>query len=233
MNLFYVRPDQVSEHRFQLGPEEARHAGKVMRFSVGDTIFATDGTGQLLTGKVLSISKKALQAELVSVEQKPAPSPRITLALGMIKTRQRLEFAVEKSVELGAARIILFESAHTERTRVRVDRLEGIAHSAMKQSLRCHLPRIEAEITLSRLLEREEDTPMLLAHEKAENAHQTLPKTLTAAQEVLLLVGPEGGFHEDEVAMAQSHGAELFSLGSYRLRAETAAMAMLSSFLTS
>jgi len=147
--------------------------------------------------------------------------------MGMIKKRQRLEFAVEKLVELGASEIILFESQRTERSNIRIDRLEDKAISAMKQSLRAWLPDIKVYHSFEEVLEQHGTHPSYIAHVKvkAENSFTSITKERNS---MLMMVGPEGGFSESEIDLASNYGVEQVSLGPYRLRTETAAIHMVS-----
>ncbi|SMO75676.1 RsmE family RNA methyltransferase [Gracilimonas mengyeensis] len=232
MNVFYVEPKRVAGPQFELSGQEARHAIKVLRLREGDEIFATDGQGTRYTGTVQSTGKDSVVAHITQKEEKPAPDPELVLAMGIIKKRDRLEFAVEKAVELGASKIVLFNSDHTVKTNVRMDRVENIIQSAMKQSMRYWLPEVQLLDSVDEVLDEFENYTVLMAHEKVDAEHQTFDteQDILKGQKFLLLVGPEGGFSDREVELAENKGAELVSLGEYRLRAETAAVAFLARF---
>jgi 16S rRNA (uracil1498-N3)-methyltransferase len=145
----------------------------------------------------------------------------------MIKSRERLEWLVEKSVELGVSKLILMQTERSERSHVREDRLRAIQVSAMKQCLTSWLPELVTGVPFEAVLDEGKlsHQPMYIAHEKAASESKML-RTETAATP-LLLVGPEGGFSDREVQLAVDAGAKMVSLGPRRLRAETAALAML------
>jgi 16S rRNA (uracil1498-N3)-methyltransferase len=148
MNLFYTSSIRKSadQEEFSLEGKEAIHAGKVLRVSEGDTLYATDGKGMIYKGIVSSITRRNIHARVTGKTFRKKPVPDVTIAIGNIKKRDRLEFAVEKAVELGVAGIIIFQAGYSEKKRVRLDRLETAALSAMKQSLRAWLPAVsEAE----------------------------------------------------------------------------------------
>lgn len=208
--------------------EEAHHAIHVLRYKEGDAITVVDGKGRWFDGQIISCSKKEVAIEVSETRQliDGVTLKQRVLALGLIKNRQRLEFAIEKSVELGATEIVLFQSQNSERERVRIDRLELIARSAMKQSLHAWLPEIRFMPSVSDLIDEYGAFHMLLAHEK----HDSFPNVNTdwlSDDRLMVLIGPEGGFADEEVEELTNAGAELVSLGNYRLRAETAAIAFL------
>lgn len=226
MNIFYTKTEQVFGDIIELAGQEARHASKVMRYREGDRIDIVDGEGVWYECEVEYIVKDSLKARIQNQRTIPAPSPRIVAALGLIKKRDRLEFAVEKAVELGAKEIVLFKSRHTVKQNVRMDRLEAAALSAMKQSLRAWLPEVKLFDTIEQVLQEYSDSSILLAHKTKD---EVVPLSdIQNGKKLLILVGPEGGFSKWELDLAQEHGAKMISLGAYRLRAETALLAFLS-----
>lgn len=230
MNIFYTPPAQIHNGFAELTGQEAKHAGKVMRVREGDQLTVVDGEGGWYEGIIRRITNKTIQLEIESEKKVPAPKPELILGLGIIKKRDRLEFAVEKAVELGARYICLFRSDHTIKQNVRMDRLEAIALSAMKQSLRAWLPEISVLTSLEELLERYEDAVFLAAHEKVDQSEANFDLKTISKDKALLLVGPEGGFSANEIEIIQAKEGKLVSLGSHRLRAETAAVVFLSRF---
>lgn len=232
MNIFYAPPSQINNGFAELLDQEAAHASKVMRAREGDKLTVVDGEGGWYEGLIRRITKKSLQVEITTKRQISDPAPHLILGMGIIKKRDRLEFAVEKAVELGASQIALFRSDHTIKENVRMDRLESIAISAMKQSLRAWLPEITLYHSFEAMLEAVPDASFLAAHEKVDDkAHQIDSQNTSDEERLLLLVGPEGGFSTDEIDTLHEKDAQLVSLGANRLRTETAAVAFLSQFL--
>lgn len=232
MNLFYAPPGRISGRRIRLDESEARHAARVLRYREGDAIRLTDGEGTLYKGKVSRVDRNEVDVEWTEREEVPPPRPARVLGMGIIKKRDRLEFAVEKAVELGASGIALFRSRHSEKENVRMDRLESAALSAMKQSLRAWLPAVELYDSPEEVMEAHgEKGAVILAH--GEGDHPFEPSGYGGLEKLLLMVGPEGGFSDEEVGRARQNGAGVVSLGSYRLRTETAAIVMLSGLLRS
>ena len=232
MNIFYAPPSQINNGFAELLDQEAIHASKVMRAQEGDKLTIVDGEGGRYKGVVRRITKKSVQVEIEDEQHRSRPKPHFILAMGIIKKRDRLEFAVEKAIELGAAQICLFRSEHTIKENVRMDRLESLAISAMKQSLQAHLSTVEIYHSLEMMLDSIRADKILVAHEKVGGDKGNINyESVSNAEKTLLLVGPEGGFSETEIRDLTDKGGQLVSLGPNRLRAETAAVAFMSQFL--
>lgn len=230
MNIFYAPPGQVHDSHIELSGREAKHATKVLRYREGDPIQIVDGVGGWFECTIAQKAGSILKAEIQQRKKIPPPERDLILGMGIIKKRDRLEFAIEKSVELGVKEIVLFRSRHTIKENIRMDRLEMTALSAMKQSLRAYLPEINLLDSLKAVLDAYSAHQPLVAHEKSE-AKSGVTAEQREKEKALLLVGPEGGFSEEEIQMAMDKGGEVVSLGSYRLRAETAAVVFLSQFI--
>lgn len=226
-NIFYAEPSNITGKRLELTGQEARHASKVLRLQVGDELFASEGLGNIYTTQIISITKNKVIAEILETQKEPQPSSKKVIAFGAIKKRDRLEFAVEKAVELNAWEICIFHADHSERSRINQDRLQVIAQSAFKQCKRAWLPKIVYLDSMDEVLLRYHDYHSIFAH-----MHQkpVQPKPLSKPEN-LLLIGPEGGFSDREVKLAKAENAEFVSLGKTRLRAETAVAALLSQYL--
>ncbi len=232
MNIFYTPPSQINNGFIELLDQEAKHASKVMRAREGDTLTVVDGEGSRYQGIVRRITKKLVQLEIVDQQKILRTKPELILGMGIIKKRDRLEFAVEKAIELGASRICLFRSAHTIKENVRMDRLESIAISAMKQSLQNYLCSVDLFYSLDEMLNAVTADSILVAHEKVTKDEGRINfSEVDESDKTLLLVGPEGGFSSKEIDLFIDRGAKIVSLGKNRLRAETAAVAFLSQFL--
>ncbi|WP_372903315.1 RsmE family RNA methyltransferase [Rhodohalobacter sp.] len=221
MNLFYTTPDLVTPKQLRLKDQEAKHATRVLRIRTGDQIFVTDGNGKLFNCSVSEIHKNDVACEILDVTFEEKKSPYIALVIGLIKKRDRLEFAVEKSVELGADEIVVFRGDHSEKGNVRLDRLEAKVLSAMKQSLRLFLPKLSFAENLSSAIDaREKSTSLIYADETLDD----VLSTKSDQDRLMLVVGPEGGFSESERNLLKIGGGVSYSLGDKRLRTETAAV---------
>jgi len=231
MNIFYAPPSQINNGFIELLDQEANHASRVLRAREGDSLTVVDGRGGRYQGTIRRITKKSMQVEIENNDQEPVPSPRLVLGIGIIKKRDRLEFAVEKAVELGVAEIRLFRSDHSIKENVRMDRLQAIAISAMKQSLRAWLPEISLDHSVEEVLDCSGSARIFAAHEEVDAVKENGVQEQDSNGAKLLMVGPEGGFSDREVQLFKQREAQLVSLGSNRLRTETAAVAFLSQFI--
>jgi 16S rRNA (uracil1498-N3)-methyltransferase len=225
LNVFYAPPQQIQGEVVCLTDQEAHHALHVLRIKTGQTLWVTDGMGHRYETRVERVDKSNAWLQIHSrIETPPRALP--ILAVGMIKQRDRLEWMVEKSVELGVSRLILMHTHHSERTSVREDRIRQIQISAMKQCLSNWLPALEVGLSFEDLLDRYPDHQRLIAHEKATQVISA--EQVGALSEVVLCIGPEGGFSDREIELAEIRKAQTWWLGPHRLRAETAAIAALS-----
>lgn len=220
---FYAPPEAFDGRRVVLPEAEARHATKVLRLRAGAEIAVVDGWGGWHRVRLVHTEVGKAVGEVVETEMQPAPPP-LRLALALLKSDDRFEFAVEKAVEIGATEIVPLRTARVEAgAKVRHERVEGVVVAAMKQSLRAHRPRVHAPIDIAAVL----GPHTVVLHEGAPLA-DTLAATFEAALATggapTLVVGPEGGFTDAELAAARVAGAHVASLGAARLRAETAAV---------
>lgn len=229
MNLFYVLPSEIHQNKIMMKGSEASHITRVMRYRVGDTVYLTDGRGHLYNCEIEAAGKNQLTARIVSSKKEELVLPRVILCMGMIKKRDRLEFAIEKAVELGADQLIFFVGDNSERSKAREDRLQGIALSAMKQSKRLYLPEISVKPSLKAVLDlAEPDIKIFVADE--ERTEESPIERFTGVDNFMLIVGPEGGFSKRERNYLQDLSTATYSLGNKRLRAETAAIVMVDRF---
>ncbi|TVR14168.1 MAG: 16S rRNA (uracil(1498)-N(3))-methyltransferase [Balneolaceae bacterium] len=229
MNLFYASPSDILENSVTIHGQEAKHISKVLRFGEGDTIQITDGAGTLYNCIIERVHKERLTAIIERSEKEMRKLPHVTLCLGIIKKRDRLEFAVEKSVELGADAILLFSADNSEREKVRLDRVEGIVLSAMKQSKGLWLPEVYLANSLKDVVQKAgDDTTIVTADEQLNMTID--PEKIPDSRKYFLIVGPEGGFSKRERDFLNSMQSTRYSLGERRLRAETAAIVMVDRF---
>lgn len=229
MQLFYSPQEYwQNDQSVEIHGQEAKHITKVLRHNIGDTIFVADGNGAQFKGEIVEARKEFVRLNLTQGERIQPAKIRKVLALGTIKKRDRLEFAIEKAVELDASEICLFDADHSERSRLNEDRLQTLIISAFKQSNRAFMPSLTILGSLDEVYKNYKGYTFLMAHERTPTTEQ--PKALQADNNVLL-VGPEGGFSQREIELQTNCEQGAFvSLGSHRLRAETAVAAFLSHY---
>ena len=232
MYLFYC-PD--IEKQQTLSEEESAHCVRVLRYSVGDEILITDGKGTTYTARITNPHPKHCDFEILSREkQEPHHHFHLHIAIAPTKNIERMEWAIEKCVEIGVDEITPLLCRFSERKQLRTDRLEKIILSAAKQSLTPYLPVLH-ELTpydeFIQLTQRELSSPLrgdgrgvlqkFIAH-CYKDEKRLLKDEIERGRDVLVLIGPEGDFSEQEVADALSLGFIPVSLGNSRLRTETA-----------
>lgn len=227
MNLFYTGPSRIFGKKLILGQEETRHAIRVLRHKKGDLISVTDGKGSLYEAVIIDINQQGVTAKIKSEKYFKPDDPKLTLAIGLIKKRDRLEFAIEKCVELGISNILLYRGDHSEKTGIRADRIESIILRAMKQSLRFYLPETTIENSLTDVLQSQKFDRIIFADETTGSSEIAKPDQ---NGHYLLVIGAEGGYSKNERKLLNTHNADKISLGSHRLRTETAAIVITAKF---
>lgn len=227
MNLFYTKPELINDNQLIIEGQEAIHVSKVLRMAAGDSVHVTDGNGSLYTGTIREIRSKNVLVSISNKKTEKPPFPEVTIAMGIIKKRDRLEFAAEKATELGASRIVFFKGDHSEKTKVRIDRLHAAVLSAMKQSFRFYLPDVDVINSFDELIESVGSDCLLVVADQKSNSD-----TLSADNysKVTCVVGPEGGLSMRENDIWEKVDAKTVQLGVKRLRAETAAVIMADRF---
>ena len=223
MHRFYC-PDIADT--LTLGEEDSKHCVKVLRMAEGDTIEVVDGNGTLYTCRIAMAHPKRCAVEVVdSVKQLPHWGCRITLAIAPTKNLDRIEWLVEKCVEMGIDRIIPLRCHNSERTVLKTERLKKIMVSAMKQSLKATLPQLDEMTPIELVIGQAGSGIRCIAYCDAllpREERLSLATAYKPGQDVTVLIGPEGDFSPEEVAMAREAGFVPVTLGESRLRTETA-----------
>lgn len=228
--LFYCSKEQIEQNTASLQGQEAIHCSSVLRYKVGDVIHFTDAQSNLYSGEISLIKKGEVQILIQSkqelIDQEISNYP--ILVCGILKNKDRMEWIIEKSVELGVKEIILVKTERSERSKVRLDRLELVALSAMKQSKRVTLPKISIYDDLIPVLnELILQHSVFVAHEQMDKKTPLLKENLS--QSPVFVVGPEGGFSDEEIQqISRIKSIQIINLGEWRLRAETACIQLLS-----
>ncbi|MEM1408959.1 MAG: 16S rRNA (uracil(1498)-N(3))-methyltransferase [Bacteroidota bacterium] len=219
MLLFY-QPDLVHGATY-LDREESRHCVKVLRKRQNDLIHITDGQGYLYSGIITKDDPVRCEFKIDKKKEEERRDFSVHIAIAPTKNTDRLEWFIEKATEIGVDEITLLKTTNCERTVVKIERLEKKAVAAMKQSLKCRLPKIND-------ISAFEDTVKLNADFKSI-AYVDTSNSVMLSHNIgkgvnYILIGPEGDFTETEVGLAQKSGWSKVSLGQSRLRTETAGL---------
>lgn len=209
---------------------EAHHAAVVRRVRVGEEVTLGDGRGAWLTGQVVSAQPKEVVVELTAVANVPAGTPRLVLVQALAKG-DRDELAVQAATELGIDDIIPWQAARSvsrwdsAKAAKGVARWQSIVREAAKQAHRAWVPAVSAPLTTAQLAARATASRMLVLEPTASIALTDV--AVDDAEEIVLVVGPEGGVAPEELAALSAAGATLVRLGDTVLRTSTAGPAAI------
>ena len=221
MQLFYC--PQILRKDYFLLDEEARHCYKVLRKRAGEVIQITDGQGTFYDGKLTSLSSQKCEFEIINAKSVKKPSFNIHIAIAPTKNIDRTEWFVEKSVEVGIDEISFLQTSYSERKKINTERIRKKTISAIKQSKRACLPKINELQKLTDLLKHPLPEQKFLAHLESDSTPY-LMESASKSSHYLVLIGPEGGFSEEEILLVKKNDFQLVKLGDHRLRTETAAL---------
>ena len=223
MQLFYNPHINEATEQFSFGKEESRHIVKVLRKKEGDDLHITNGKGWLFTARVIMADQKHCNVEVVTRVFHSSRNYKLHLAVAPTKMNDRFEWFLEKATEIGIDSITPVICEHSERKVIKPERFEKIIQSAMKQSLQYHLPQLNPVTAFKTFIEQEFQGQLFIAHCE-DSERQSLKQALQPGQDITLLIGPEGDFSVKEIEMALQHHFIPVTLGSTRLRTETAAI---------
>ena len=205
---------------------DSQHCVRVLRMKTGDNIDVIDGKGYRYECKIVEAHQKRTSIEIINKVSIPLSwDNNITIAVAPTKHSDRMEWFVEESTEIGVNRIIPLLCHHSERKEIKVERLEKIAISAMKQSLKAVLPIIYPMTTVKKIITESNTAQKFIAY-----CDESIPRKLFCNEykpneDCIILIGPEGDFSKEEITLALDNGFIPISLGDNRLRTETAAIA--------
>ena len=220
MNLFY-QPG-ISEGVYYLDAEESRHAVRVLRMSEGDSLTVTDGKGFFYSAKITKADSKKCQFEILDRKGTPRKKFYIHVAIAPTKNADRIEWFVEKTTEIGVDEISFILCKNSERKVINAERIEKIAVSAMKQSQQASLPKLNELIPFKKIVEAKADQKFIGFVDPSNPLH--LKALAQPEKKYLMLIGPEGDFSNEELELARKNDFEKASLGTNRLRTETAGL---------
>ncbi|MBR1520848.1 MAG: 16S rRNA (uracil(1498)-N(3))-methyltransferase [Bacteroidaceae bacterium] len=227
VRFFYV-PNAASV--CELPEEEAQHAVRVLRMSMGDELMLMDGQGTFYRATVAEATKKRCLYRIEeTLPQERQWMPQLHLAVAPTKNMDRMEWLAEKATEIGFDELTFLHCRWSERTVVKTERIDKILISAMKQSHKAWKPVLNEMTDFKAFLQKVQEQPgqKFICHcyeEDELGEKKPLKDVLKANEDALVLVGPEGDFSIDEVKLALSQGFQSVTLGKSRLRTETAAL---------
>jgi len=218
--------NNLNEDLIRLNKDESRHCAKVLRMKERQQIGVVDGAGTFCIAELTDVNHESTFARVISrVENFGARPFRMHLAVAPTKQIDRFEWLLEKATECGVDEITPLICEKSERRVIKPERLEKILLSAMKQSMRAFLPKLNPAVKLKQFLNNPPDEISLIAH-CGQWEKDNLQKAYTRGENLLILVGPEGDFSEQEIELALKQGCRAISMGQHRLRTETAALTL-------
>jgi 16S rRNA (uracil1498-N3)-methyltransferase len=224
----FVRQGLTEGARVELDAAQANYLGNVMRLGTGAELLAFDGSSGEWLARVAETGKKRMTLSVERKTREPETVPDVWLAFAPVK-RNQTDWLVEKATELGVARLLPVMTQRTVAERVKLERLQSIAIEAAEQCGRTRLPEIGEPLPLRKLLaERDEARTLYFADESGGEPASAVFKRAPA----LILIGPEGGFTDEERTLVRGASSSIaISLGPRILRAETAALTALATYM--
>lgn len=223
MQLFYNPSLDNSFAQFFFSTEESKHIVKVLRKKEGDILHITNGRGLLFQAEILVADLRKCKAQIISTEKSIPKRYSLHLVVAPTKMNDRYEWFIEKATEIGVDEITPIICDRSERKTLKLERMERVLQSAMKQSLQTQLPKLNPPISYADFMAVEQGGLKFIAHcddgEKME-----LKRRVAADKDITILIGPEGDFSNTEIERAIDQGFVPVSLGNHRLRTETAAI---------
>ena len=229
MQLFYNEDISSHDTLISFDKEESRHIIRVLRKTLGDTLMITNGKGSVFTSEIISADQRSVQVKILKEHSHPRPDYELHMAVAPTKNIDRFEWFLEKATEIGVSQITPIICERSERKVVKLERLKRIILNAAKQSLKYHLPKLNEPILFNDLLSDVNETSKYIAHCEETNRH-SLFKSVSAGENAIVLIGPEGDFSVKEITTALEQGFIPVTLGESRLRTETAAVAACHTF---
>jgi 16S rRNA (uracil1498-N3)-methyltransferase len=222
MQLFYNPEIANNTQQVTFNKTESRHIVRVLRKKEGEKVFITNGFGQLFTSVIIIANDKKCLVKITNIEDSKKPwNYYVHIAIAPTKLNDRFEWFLEKATEIGIDEITPIICEHSERKIVKMERMEKIIHSAAKQSLKYHFPKLNEPKTFNQFINSNFDGQLFIAHCE-ETTKKSLKSELKPQLKTTILIGPEGDFSIKEIQQSLEHNFIPVSLGESRLRTETA-----------
>jgi len=229
MQLFYNSEINLNDNDLIISDSEHHHITKVLRKKINNKVFLTNGKGYLFETVISEINSKHTHLNIINSNKKPPMDYSLNIAIAPTKKIDRFEWFLEKVIEIGVSSVTPLICKYNERKSLNYARLNKIALSAMKQSLQTYLPKIEPIVTIKEYIESNQCKQKYIAH--CKNSKKThLSKIIKRKTNSSIIIGPEGGFTDDEISLAMEYNFIPVSLGNNRLRTETAGITSCHTF---
>ena len=225
MNLFYS--DDINENNKQifLRDQEHRHLVKSLRIDINETVFITDGKGNKYEAKLVAKERNTSKLEIINKFTYSEKKTDLSIAISPTKKSNRFEWFLEKVTEIGISDIYPVVCDHSEKKFLNIDRAKKILISSMKQSLQTYLPEIHEPTDFNSFIVNPFENSLKLIATNKTNFNSKPFAEFAGMTNTLIMIGPEGGFSNDELIIAKNAKFTAVSLGDNRLRTETAGVA--------
>jgi 16S rRNA (uracil1498-N3)-methyltransferase len=224
MQVFYS-PD-INGNMYTLDERESKHTIRVLRMKKGTPVRLIDGKGNLYEGIITEPDPKQCSIKIVSVIRNfEKKNYRLHIAISPLKNPERLEWFIEKSVEIGVDEITPVICKNTEKPGVKTDRIRNLIISAMKQSLKAYETILNQTLSFRDFINKSHKGTLLIAHCNGDFKREKIADVYSRGEDAVILIGPEGDFSREEIEEAMSNKFTQIHLGSSRLRTETAGIA--------
>jgi 16S rRNA (uracil1498-N3)-methyltransferase len=228
MHIFYT-PD-ISGKTYTLDETESKHSIRVLRLEKGNEITLVDGRGGFFTARIADPNPKRCSVAVIDSKLNFGKREyQIHIAIAPTKNMDRIEWFLEKATEIGIDRVTPLLCRFSERKEVKLDRLEKVMISAMKQSLKAYLPQLDVLTKFTDFICLPFKGQKFIAHCE-EQQRELLKKAMNPGENYLILIGPEGDFSPEEIELAINAGFLPVSIGDSRLRTETAGVVACHTF---
>jgi 16S rRNA (uracil1498-N3)-methyltransferase len=219
MHIFYT-PD-ISSMCYRLSEDESKHAIRVLRLNLGDTVALIDGKGTMYKARIADPNPKRCEVIVEDVQTEfEKRSYQLHIAISPLKNADRFEWFIEKATEIGIDTITPLLCGRTEKKGFNLDRCNRIIESAMKQSIKAYRPLMNRPVKFPEFIKATENTVKIIAC--CEGERELINKIYKPEQDVVILIGPEGDFTPEEIETAKTNGYIPITMGNSRLRTETA-----------
>lgn len=221
MNLPYFFEENIYKPVHILSEETAKHCVQVLRMKEGEQLQLTNGKGNLFTTTIINAGKKNCSVKIENEQHEQKTTDNISIGISLLKNPSRFEWFLEKATEIGVCEIIPLICDHTEKEHFRFERMQNILIAAMLQSRQTWLPILHQPKKLRLLINENFEGLKLIAHCNEEEK-KSITKISGQQENKLILIGPEGDFSKPEIDAALVKKFIPVTLGSTRLRTETA-----------